>query len=254
MRRPFIAGNWKMNTDPASAVALVEALSAGIDGEAACDVAFAPPFICLPAAHAAILKTGKPFLLAAQNVHWEASGAYTGEVSPAMLKAVGCRVVIVGHSERRRYFGETDEGVNRRLRAALAGGLDVIVCVGERLEEREADRTEAVVVGQLSRALEGISAEEMARVTVAYEPVWAIGTGRTATPDQAQAASALIRGRIGRRFSEAVAAAARIQYGGSVKAGNIDDLMACPDVDGALVGGASLKAEEFARIVRFHAG
>jgi triosephosphate isomerase (TIM) len=254
MRRPFIAGNWKMFTTPAAAIDLVRALAKALPGDLPCDVGLAPPFVCLPAAHEAIEKTGKNFKLGGQNVHWEKSGAFTGEVSAEMLRAAGCDFAIVGHSERRQYFGETDETVNRRLRATLAGGLSAIVCVGERLDQREDGVTDRVVTDQLTIALKDLTAADMARVTVAYEPVWAIGTGRNATPGQVQEVHALIRGLLRTRFGDGVALAARIQYGGSVKAANVDELMACPDVDGALVGGASLKVEEFSRIVCFKSG
>ena len=250
-RRPFIAGNWKMHTTPAEAVRLIEELAVLLEGANGADVCVAPPFICLPAAHAAVLKTGERFLLGAQNVHWESAGAFTGEVSAAMLKAVGCRIAIVGHSERRRHFAETDQAVHRRLAAALSAGLSAILCVGERLEEREAGQTREVVTRQLNAALEGLAAADLARLTVAYEPVWAIGTGRTATPEAAQQVHAHIRSLAAERFGGPAAEGLRILYGGSVKPENIDGLMACPDVDGALVGGASLNARDFARIVRF---
>jgi triosephosphate isomerase len=251
MRQAFMAGNWKMHTTPDSAVELIEKLAAALPAETPCEVGLAPPFVCLPAARAAIDRTGRTFKLGGQNVHWESKGAFTGEVSAGMLESVGCNFAIVGHSERRQHFGETDEGVNRRLRAGLAGGLEMIVCVGELLAQREAGDTNSVVTDQVRKALAELTAREMGRVTIAYEPVWAIGTGLTATPEQAQEVHALIRGLLKERFGADVAQAVRIQYGGSVKPGNVDDLMAQPDVDGALVGGASLKVEDFARIVCF---
>jgi triosephosphate isomerase len=188
--------------------------------------------------------------LGAQNCHWEDKGAFTGEVSPAMLEDVGCDFVILGHSERRNLFGETDAVVKQKLGKVLRTNLRVIVCVGETLEQREEDRTEAVVLSQLEGCLEGIDADSMSRITVAYEPVWAIGTGRTAAPEQAQEVHRLIRGWLEQQWDKHLAEAVRIQYGGSVKPGNARELMEAPDIDGALVGGASLDAADFAAIVR----
>jgi triosephosphate isomerase len=247
-RRPFIAGNWKMNKTPAEARTLAAAVKAALAGWDKADVALCPPFVCLPAVAEAL--RGSKLALGAQNVFWKDSGAYTGEISPAMLTAVGCRHVILGHSERRQYFGETDATVNQRLKAVLAAGLAPIVCIGETLAEREAGTTERVVRTQVEGGFAGLAAAEMATVTVAYEPVWAIGTGKTATPAQAQEVHAFIRGLLGRKFGDAVAQAARIQYGGSVNPGNAKGLLEQPDIDGALVGGASLKAEDFVQIVR----
>jgi len=248
-RRLFVAGNWKMYKTIPEAQKLARALVASGAGKMAeLDVAVCPNFVALAAVAAEIAGSG--IRLGAQNLHWEAEGAYTGEISAQMLLAANVRHVIVGHSERRLYFAETNETVNRRLRAALAAGLEPIVCVGERLEERKAGKTPDVIRDHVEGALAGLSAEEMARVTIAYEPVWAIGTGVNATPEQAQEAHAFLRGLLAARFDAPVAAAARIQYGGSVKAANAAALLGMPDVDGALVGGASLKAEDLLGILR----
>jgi len=248
-RRLFIAGNWKMYKTVPEARELARALVAGGAGKlAAVDVALCPPYPALAAVAEEL--AGSSIRLGAQNLHWEREGAFTGEVSAAMILALGARHVIVGHSERRLYFGETNETVNRRLRAALAAGLEPIVCVGERLEERQVGRTHEVIRDHVAGALAGVSQEEMARITIAYEPVWAIGTGVNATPEQAQEAQAFLRGLLLEKFGEAVAGATRLQYGGSVKPANAAELLACPDVDGALVGGASLQAEGFLGILR----
>ena len=244
-----MAGNWKMNMLVAEAESLVKELLSGLDGSEDVDVVVAPPFTSL--VPVGKLVRDSRIALAAQNLHWETSGAYTGEVSAKMLLDVGCRHVIIGHSERRQYFGETDETVNRRLKAALSAGLEPILCVGEVLEERKAGLTGEVVDRQARRALEGISRSEVERLVVAYEPVWAIGTGETATPDQAQEVHAQIRDLIRDLYDEAVAQGLRIQYGGSVKPDNVGALMDQPDLDGALVGGASLKADSFLGIVKF---
>jgi triosephosphate isomerase len=249
MRRPVIAGNWKMNNNGAESVALVSQLKAMLADSREIDIVVAPPFTALGAV-AAVLK-GSPIGLAAQNVFWEESGAFTGEISAAMLKEVGCRYVIIGHSERRQYFSETDETVNKRLKAVLKASLIPIVCIGELLAEREAEKTLAVIEQQLREGLQGLSSEEMKKVIIAYEPVWAIGTGKTATPDQAQEVHHFIRDLIARIFSKEVADDTRILYGGSVKPDNVDLLMSQLDIDGALVGGASLNADAFARIVKF---
>jgi triosephosphate isomerase len=247
-RRKFVCGNWKMHKTAQEARALVKELRGLADAVAdRVDVAVAPPFTSLAAVAEAL--RGSPIQLAAQNVHWEAQGAFTGEVSAAMLAEIGCRHVIVGHSERRQLFGETDDGVHRKVRAVLAAGLLPIVCVGETLAEREAGRTLEVVGRQVDRALSGLSAPETGRITVAYEPVWAIGTGKTATAAQAQEVHEVIRALL-RDMAPAVAAEVRIQYGGSVKPDNAAELMGQPDVDGALVGGASLKASDFFQIVK----
>lgn len=249
MRLPMIAGNWKMHKTPTEAKVFARKLAEELRDTAGVEVVLAPPFVALVPVQGAIEGTGMK--LAAQDVFWEREGAYTGEISPPMLKDAGCSYAIVGHSERRTYFGETDETVNRKVKALLQEGLGAIVCVGERLEEREAGKTLAVVKRQVEGALRGLKAEDLSSVVIAYEPVWAIGTGRTATPEQAQEVHSQIRGMVGEAFGRDVAQALRIIYGGSVKPENIDALMAAPDIDGALVGGASLKVESFSRIVRF---
>ncbi|HYS11214.1 MAG TPA: triose-phosphate isomerase [Myxococcales bacterium] len=245
MRRKFICGNWKMHKTAGDAAQLVRELREKLKTQA--EVAVAPPFTALQAAKKEL--QGSAIQLFAQNCHHEKQGAFTGEVSAPMLADAGCHGVILGHSERRQYFGETDEGVNRKLRAALEAKLHPIVCVGESLLEREAGRTWEVVSRQVRGALAGFAAGEIGRCTLAYEPVWAIGTGKTATTSQAQEVHAQIRELLRELAGAAVADAIRIQYGGSVKPENAADLMAQPDIDGALVGGASLKADDFARIV-----
>ena len=245
-RTPFVCGNWKMHKTAAEAVALVRELAGGLGASPGVQVAVAPPFTAL--APVAPALRGTPLELAAQNVHWEPQGAFTGEISAAMLADAGCQHVIVGHSERRQLFGETDESVRKKVGAVLAAGMRPIVCVGETLEEREANRTMAVVDRQVRGGLAGLSSE-LAAVTVAYEPVWAIGTGRTATAAQAQEVHAAIR-RILRELAGSLADAIRIQYGGSVKPENARELMSQPDVDGALVGGAALEARSFADIIK----
>ncbi len=247
MRKAFICGNWKMFKTPGETVALVRELRAKLNESASVEVGIAPPFTSLAAARQALL--GSHLRLAGQNCHWEAQGTFTGEVSAPMLKEVGCDSVIVGHSERRQHFGETDEAVNRRARAALESGLTPIVCLGETLAEREAGRTLDVVSRQIRACLAGFSPAQVEALVVAYEPVWAIGTGRVATPAQAQEVHQALRGWISDLAGRAVADKVRIQYGGSVKPDNAAELLALPDVDGALVGGASLKADDFARIV-----
>jgi triosephosphate isomerase len=229
------------------AVRLASEVKAGVGQETAVRVAVCPPSVYLHAVDEAL--TNSPIGLGAQNMHWEASGAYTGDLSGAMLVDAGCTHVILGHSERRHGLGETDEMVNKKLHAALKAGLIPIVCVGETLAERQADRTEAVVEGQLAGSLAGLDGPTMAGVVIAYEPVWAIGTGVVATPEQAQAVHRFIRSWLRDRFGEAIAERVTIQYGGSVKADNAQELLACPDIDGALVGGASLKAGDFLGII-----
>jgi triosephosphate isomerase len=248
MRQKFVAGNWKMFTTAATAHQLAAAVVKGLGDEKRVQVAVCPPYPYLSAV-GEVLR-GSVVGLGAQNLYPEKEGAFTGEVSPAMLTDVGCRYVIIGHSERRHKLGETDDFINRKVHAALAAGLTVILCVGETLQEREANRTEAVLLTQLAGGLAGVSAATLERVVLAYEPVWAIGTGRNATPDQAQEAHAFIRGRVAQMCGENAARALPIQYGGSVKADNAASLMAQADVDGALVGGASLQAESFLAIVR----
>jgi triosephosphate isomerase len=246
MRQPFIAGNWKMFTTAATARELAAAVAKGAASQSFARIAVCPPFPYL--AIVADVLRGSSIALGAQNCYPEKEGAFTGEVSPAMLVDVGCRWVILGHSERRHVLGESDEFINRKVRAALSTGLSVIFCVGETLQEREANHTERALETQLGGGLDALSAAEIKRIVVAYEPVWAIGTGINATPEQAQQAHAFIRGRISQTFGEESAAALPIQYGGSVKPENAASLLSQPDVDGALVGGASLKAEQFLAI------
>jgi triosephosphate isomerase len=248
-RTPFIAGNWKMHGARAEAVALATALARSVGRVRGREVVIAPPFTALEAVRQAI--AGTDIRVAGQNVHWEPKGAFTGEIAVGMLREAGCTHVIIGHSERRQYFGETNETVNRRLHACLGAGLVPIVCVGETLAEREAEATGAVIARQVESALAGISSEQAAGCVIAYEPVWAIGTGRTATPGQAQEVHHAIRRQMVGLMSATTAERVRILYGGSVKADNIDALMAEPDIDGALVGGASLDADAFTRIVQY---
>lgn len=247
-RMPFIAGNWKMHGNVAEARALVTDLKRLVADVRGVRIGVAPPFTSLATAVEA--AAGSNLEVGAQNVHWEGKGAFTGEIAPGMLVEAGCRFAIVGHSERRQFFGETDEGVRRRTAAALAAGLTPVVCVGETLEQREAGKTLEVVAGQVKGALGTLDRDQLRKVTVAYEPVWAIGTGKTASPAQAQEVHAAIRGLLRELGGEEVAEAIPILYGGSVKPENARDLLALPDVDGALVGGASLQAEGFAKIVR----
>jgi triosephosphate isomerase len=247
-RKPFVAGNWKMNTSSAGAVKLAQALVERIGQVDAVDLAVCPPFVHLAAVRQVL--RGSRIALGAQDVFYENDGAFTGEISAAMLLDAGCAVVICGHSERRHVLGETDELVNRKLLKCLAEGLRPILCVGELLSERRAGETLDVVSRQVRLGLEGVSAADAARVTIAYEPVWAIGTGVVATVAQAQEVHAMIRTLLAEAFGAATAGAVRIQYGGSVKPDNARDLLACEDIDGALVGGASLKADDFAAIVR----
>lgn len=248
MRRYFVAGNWKMNTTLATAKSLASAVANQASSlTAAVDVAVCPPFPYLTAVGELLGTSG--VTLGAQNAYFASPGAYTGEVAVEMLQDVGCRWVILGHSERRQLLGETDEQINKKLVAAAANGLGVILCVGELLADRQAGRTEGVLETQLSGCLAGLDETVLSQVVLAYEPVWAIGTGVTATPDQAQQTHKYIRGWIAGRYNAKVADALRIQYGGSVKGDNAAELLSQPDVDGALVGGASLKPELFLPIV-----
>ncbi|HET6304973.1 MAG TPA: triose-phosphate isomerase [Myxococcota bacterium] len=247
MRRPILAANWKMQKTVGEALDFAKDFLPRLDAVAGVDVVIAAPFTALAALGRAL--AGSRVALAGQNVHPEAGGAFTGEVAPGMLRDVGCSFAIVGHSERRALFGETSAFVARKAEACLRHGLRPIVCVGETLEEREAGRTFAVLGVQLAESLSRVPAERAAEVVVAYEPVWAIGTGRTATPEIAQEVHAFVRGELRARFG-AAGDAIRIQYGGSVKPENAGSLLAQPDIDGALVGGASLDPESFARIVR----
>jgi triosephosphate isomerase len=250
MRKPFIAGNWKMNTDSHSAVKLAESVVAGCGDTAGSkvDVAVCPPFVYLQAVAKAL--SSSRVALGSQNIYFEQKGAFTGEISPAMLKDVGCTYAICGHSERRHVIGETDELINKKVHATILGGLLPILCVGELLEERKANKTAEVVTRQMKKGLAGISEEKMAAITIAYEPVWAIGTGLTATPQQAQEVHALIRKLLAEMFNRKLAEEIRIQYGGSVKPDNAGEIMGQQDVDGLLVGGASLKSDDFAAIIK----
>jgi triosephosphate isomerase len=245
-RVPFICGNWKMHNAIEPSLALVDDIRPRVEGLGSVEVGVAPPFTALHAVKKRI--EGSRIRLAAQNCHFERSGAFTGEVSVEMLRDVGCDYVLVGHSERRQLFGETDEGVKKKVEAILEGGLRAIVAIGETLDERDAGRTLPVVLGQLDAALSGLEARHLADVVVAYEPVWAIGTGRTATPEQAQEVHAALRSRLSERFGAEAAGGLRLQYGGSMKPGNAAELLAQADIDGGLIGGAALKAGDFAAI------
>ncbi len=244
-RKPFIAGNWKMNMTAESGKQLITELKPLVKG-AKCEVALCVPAILIPAMAKAV--KGSKIKLGAQNVHWAESGAYTGEISCEQLKEYGVKYAIIGHSERRQYFGETDEGVNKRALAALANGITPIVCVGETLDERESGETEKVLTRQLTDGLSGI--EDITKVVIAYEPVWAIGTGKTATDEQAQETIAFIRKKLAKLFDAKSSKKVIIQYGGSMNAKNCKGLMAQPDIDGGLIGGASLKLD-FATIVNY---
>jgi triosephosphate isomerase len=248
-RIPIVAANWKMFKTIDEAALFIDELQRAVGPCVDREVVIAPPFTALAAVKKGLFETG--FYLSAQNLHFEDKGAYTGEVSGVMLKAVGCRYVIIGHSERRHIFGENDETVNRKVAAAIRHGLVPILCVGEVLEEREAGKTTAIVGSQIERAVEGLGSERAAELVIAYEPVWAIGTGKTATPRQAQEVHEFIRERCSSLFDKGVANRVRILYGGSVKPDNVDSLMAQSDIDGLLVGGASLEVASFKRIVQF---
>ncbi|MHB1034085.1 MAG: triose-phosphate isomerase [Pirellulales bacterium] len=247
MRRPFIAGNWKMNLDRARSITLAEGLAKETADVLDVDLAVCPPSVYLDAVGRAI--AGSRIGLGAQNMYHQAGGAYTGELSAAMLLDLGCRYVILGHSERRHVLGETDQEINKKVLAALAAGLTPIVCVGELLEERQASKTGEVIRRQFDGSLAGLSAEQMACLVIAYEPVWAIGTGQVATPEQAEEVHKDLRKIMEDRYNASVAAQVRLQYGGSVNAKNAAALLAQPDVDGALVGGGSLKIDDFLGII-----
>ena len=250
MRKPILAGNWKMNMTIADATAFVRSIRRGLNNIKGVDSVICPPFTALAALKDLLSATD--IGLGAQNMHWEEGGAYTGEIAPAMLTEL-CQYVILGHSERRAFFGETDEGVNRKLKTALAHGLLPIVCVGETEAEYDAGQTEQVVGGQVRGCLAGLTAEQVAGLVIAYEPVWAIGTGKAATPAGAGAVIGLtIRGTVAELYDETTAQAVRVQYGGSVKPSNVAEFMSHPDIDGALVGGASLKPD-FVDLVRIAA-
>lgn len=248
MRKPIIAGNWKMNKTPAEAEALITELKPLVK-DASCDVVVCVPAVDFAAAKKAI--EGSNIHLGAQNVHFAASGAFTGELSAEMLKACGVEYVIIGHSERRQYFGETDKTVNQRVTAAVNAGLKVILCVGENKEEREAGYTDALVEYQTLIALNGLTDKQVAEVIIAYEPVWAIGTGLTATDEQANETIGVIRCAVARKYGKEIGDQIRIQYGGSMNPKNVKGLMAQPEIDGGLIGGASLKAPDFSLVVNF---
>jgi len=250
MRKPFVAGNWKMNADSHSSVQLVKDIAGqcqDVCGQKV-NVAVIPPFVYIPAVVKVLDTAG--IAVGAQDVYYESSGAFTGEISAAMLKDVGCIYALCGHSERRHVIGETDELINKKVIAAITGGLLPILCVGELLEQRQAEQTSQVVTEQIKRGLASLSTEKVSAVTIAYEPVWAIGTGLTATPQQAQQVHALIRGLLGEMYNNELADEIRILYGGSVKPDNSAELMAQDDIDGLLVGGASLKADAFLAIIK----
>jgi triosephosphate isomerase len=248
MRKPIIAGNWKMNKTPAEAEQLVTELIPLVK-DAKCDVVVCPPYVDL--AVVANLLAGTNIKLGAQNMHWAPKGAFTGEVSADMLLAMGVSYAIVGHSERRQYFGETDETVNKRAKAALEANITPIVCVGETLDQREKGVTDTIVSKQTVAALAGIEADEVVKVVIAYEPIWAIGTGKTATSEDANTTIKVIRDAIASVYGQKIAEEVRIQYGGSMKPSNAAELMAMPEIDGGLIGGASLKSDEFAKVVNY---
>ena len=248
MRKPIIAGNWKLNKTPHEAIILASELKRDIVDIEGVDIVLCPPFTAL--ADVADALTDTNIALGAQNIFWEDAGAFTGEISGPMLKDLGVSYVIVGHSERRLYFYETNETVNKRLRAVLKNGMTPIVCVGENLAQRESNKTFDIIKDHCEGSLKGLTAEEMKNVVLAYEPVWAIGTGKTATPQQAQEVHAFIRKLLEKMYNSEIASSVRIQYGGSVTPDNVVSLMSQPDIDGALVGGASLKAPSFAAIVK----
>jgi len=252
MRKPVIAGNWKMYKTIDETVGFIEKIKPVADGAGHCEVIVAPPFTALRAAAAA--ARGSAVKVAAQNCHWDKEGAHTGDVSTLMLKDAGCTHVIIGHSERRHDWGETDEQVNKKVKAALAAGLTPIVCVGETLAERESGETEKVLERQFAGGMAGLTPKEFSRIIIAYEPVWAIGTGRTATPEMAAAAHRAIRSMALRQFGESEASGVRILYGGSVKPDNVEALMAQEEIDGALVGGASLKVDSFTALINYPRG
>ena len=248
-RKPVIAGNWKMYKTQADARAFFAAFAPLVESAEHCEIVIAPPYTALAASVEAV--RGTKFRIAAQNMHWQSEGAFTGEVSAPMLVETGCSAVLIAHSERRQFFGETDETANKKVKAALNAGLTPILCVDETLKEREANECEVVLERHFRGGLAGLTTEQFSRILLAYEPVWAIGTGRTATPEQASDAHRCLRNLAASVFSPGDAAGVRILYGGSVKPDNIRGLMAHPDIDGALVGGASLDAKSFAAIVNF---
>jgi len=248
-RRPLIAGNWKMYKTPGEAAETAKQLVRHTGAVTDIDMMIAPTFIALAAVFAAIKNS--PVALGAQNLYWENEGAYTGEISAPMLKSAGCQYCIIGHSERRQYFGETDETVNKKIKAAIKAGLQPVFCVGETEKERESGQTLSILDKQIKKGLEGLVSAQLDSLIIAYEPIWAIGTGKTATDDQAQEVHRFIRSLVKDNFGRALSDSIRILYGGSVKPDNIASLMAMSDIDGALVGGASLSAESFSQIIKF---
>ncbi|MFA5564702.1 MAG: triose-phosphate isomerase [Acidimicrobiia bacterium] len=255
-RKPLISGNWKMHHNHFEAIQTVQKLSYRLerDDYEAVDISVHPPFTDIRSIQTLIQSENIPLLLGAQHCHWEEKGAFTGEVAPAMLAKLDVTYVIAGHSERRELFGETDDMVNKKVKAILAAGMTPILCVGETLAEREAGQAEVKVAAQVRAGLMGVSSEAVGGLVIAYEPIWAIGTGRTATPADAQAMCSLVRVTVASAAGDAAAGGVRVQYGGSVKPGNANELMSQPDIDGALVGGASLDADDFARIVQWRNG
>lgn len=249
MRRPFLAGNWKMNLTRREARSLAAEIAEAVQGVTDRDIALFPTFISLT--EVADLMDSSNVGVGGQNLYMEADGAFTGEISAGILKSSGASFVILGHSERRHVMGESNAEVNAKVRTALEAGLNPILCVGETLEQREAEKTSEIIHAQITEGLAGVGRDQMASITIAYEPVWAIGTGKTATPEMAQEVHSDIRELLSEMYEPQVAADVRIQYGGSVKPDNVDSLMAMPDIDGALVGGASMNAASFARIVNF---
>lgn len=248
-RKPLIAGNWKMYKTSDEAVETVQQLLQLVADPGDTEIMIAPPFTALTPVAAIIKNT--PIKLGAQNLHWESEGAFTGEISPAMIVSAGCRYVIIGHSERRQLFGETDQSINKKISAAIKHHLDPVFCIGETEKERESNETFSVLDKQVRKGLEGFSLNDLKSLVLAYEPVWAIGTGKTASSEQAQEVHAFLRSLMEKRFGDELAKSIRILYGGSVKPENISELMGRPDIDGALVGGASLKADVFSKIVNF---
>ncbi|MFO7929429.1 MAG: triose-phosphate isomerase [Candidatus Humimicrobiaceae bacterium] len=251
MRTPFIAGNWKMNMTHIEAIQFFDDFKFKYENKNNCEVAFCPPFTALRAVGTVIEGDKIEAKLGAQNMYFEESGAYTGEISPKMLKALNVEYVILGHSERREIFNEKDSGINKKIKAAFANGLKPILCIGEQLEIRESGEEEKYVLGQLENCLTGIGEQDIVNLTVAYEPIWAIGTGKTATAEDANNMCGAIRKKLGELYSKDAAEKIRIQYGGSVKPHNISELMAMSDIDGALVGGASLNADDFIAIINY---
>ena len=247
-RTPFVGGNWKMNTDETTGNALARALASGLDASGGVEVAVYPPFVYLSSISQSL--AGSDISLGAQDAYHEPNGAFTGEISLDMLKDCGVRSVLAGHSERRHVIGENDTIVNKKTRAVLASGLQVVLCIGETLDQRESGKTDAINEHQTRAGLEGVSKDQLSRVVIAYEPVWAIGTGKTATPEDAQNAHARIRELIATMYDQNAAEAIRIIYGGSMKPGNAGELMAMPDIDGGLIGGASLVSDDFLSIIR----